>query len=158
MHNLNSSCWWNVTYVGRDVNRLPLCHDKTPPFMTGITKIGVYFSLLCNQNISRHSIMFTQDNDKDSFNSHAQIVAMCYHGVMNSGWNVFNPITFTLFVTKIAIGTDSNSNCKFINIRCRRFETILRSIRYSVKFWRPSARIGRQNSIFPKIKLLTYLA
>jgi hypothetical protein len=31
------------------------------------------------------------------------------------------PSTFTLFVTKIAIRTDSNSNCKFMNIRCGRF-------------------------------------
>ena len=62
------------------------------------------------------------------------------------------PSTFTLFVTKITNRTDSNSNCKFINIRCGRFDTILRSIWYSVKFWRPSGRIGRQNLIFPKIK------
>ena len=32
--------------------------------------------------------------------------------------------TFTLFVTKIAFRTDSNSNCNFINIRCGRFDTI----------------------------------
>ena len=62
------------------------------------------------------------------------------------------PSMFTLLMTKIANWTDSNSNCKFINIRCGRFDTILRSIQYSVKFWRPSARIGRQNLIFPKIK------
>ena len=60
--------------------------------------------------------------------------------------------TFTLFVTQIANWTGSNSNCKFINICCSRFDTILRSILYSVKFWWPLARIERQNLIFPKIK------
>ena len=38
------------------------------------------------------------------------------------------PSTFMLFVTKIANRTDSNSNCKFINIRCGRFDTIFRAI------------------------------
>ena len=60
--------------------------------------------------------------------------------------------TFTLFVTKVANRTDWNSNCKFIKIRCGHFDTILRSIRYLVKFGQPSARIGCKNSIFPKIK------
>jgi hypothetical protein len=61
--------------------------------------------------------------------------------------------TFTLFLTKVANRTDSNSNSKFINIRCGHFDTILRSIRYSVKFWRPLVQIGPRNLIFPKIKL-----
>ena len=41
---------------------------------------------------------------------------------------------FSLFVTKIANRTDSNSNCNFNNILRGRFDTIFRSIRYSVKF------------------------
>ena len=52
---------------------------------------------------------------------------------------------------KIAYRIGSNSNSKFTNICCGHFDTILRSIGCSVKFRWPSAQIGRQKLIFPKI-------
>ena len=40
-------------------------------------------------------------------------------------------------------------NCKFTNIRCGRFDTILRSIRFTVKFWRVLYWKGAQNLTRP---------
>ena len=57
-----------------------------------------------------------------------------YHIAQSAYFNPKEGSTFTLFMTKIDNRTDSNSNFKFINICCGRFDTILRSIRYLVKF------------------------
>ena len=46
------------------------------------------------------------------------------------GGTLCPPSTFTQFFDKNAIVTDAHSICKFLNIRCGRFDTILRLLRF----------------------------